>query len=103
VGDDQLPHPLAWRGLIKDDIWLESARRLWREARYTPGWSQNETLPVEAEALQAFFHREGIAETDYDPPPASKLPVCPRCGAEFQTHITTCSSCGGVELRSPAA
>lgn len=103
AGDEEPPHPLAWHGLIKDAAWLESARRFWREARYIPGWSQNETLPVEAEALQAFFHREGIAETDYDPPPASKLPVCPRCGAEFQTHITSCSSCGGVELRFPAA
>ncbi len=103
VGDDQLPHPLAWRGLIKDDIWLESARRFWREARYTPGWSQNEALSVEAEALQAFFRRENIAATKYDPPSASKLPVCPRCSAEFQINITTCTSCGGVELRSPAA
>jgi hypothetical protein len=103
VGDDQLPHPLAWRGLIKDDIWLESARRFWREARYTPGWSQNEALSVEAEALQAFFRRENIAATEYDLPSASKLPVCPRCSAEFQMNITTCTSCGGVELRSPAA
>jgi hypothetical protein len=103
AGDEEPPHPLAWRGLIKDDAWLESARRFWREARYIPGWSQNETLPVEAEALQAFFRRENIAETDYDPPSASKLPVCPRCGAEFQPHISTCTSCGGVELRSPAA
>jgi hypothetical protein len=103
AGDDEPPHPLAWRGLIKDDIWLESARRFWREARYTPGWSQNETLPVEAEALQVFFLRENIPETDYDPPSASQLPVCPRCGAEFQTHITTCTSCGGVELRNTPA
>ena len=100
AGDDDPPHPLAWRGLIKDDTWLESARRFWREARYTPGWSQNEVMPAEAEALQSFFHREDIPETDYDPPSASKLPVCPRCGAEFQTHITTCTSCGGVELRN---
>ncbi len=103
AGDEEPPHPLAWRGLIKDDPWLESARRFWRAARYTPGWSQNETLPVEAEALQAFFRRENIAETDYDPPSASKLPVCPRCGAEFQTHITTCTCCGGVELRNTPA
>ncbi|HBJ85206.1 MAG TPA: hypothetical protein DDZ88_15305 [Verrucomicrobiales bacterium] len=103
AGDEEPPHPLAWRGLIKDDTWLESARRCWREARYIPGWSQNEAIPVEAEALQAFFRRENIAETDYDPPAASKLPVCPRCGAEFQTHITACTSCGGVELRHPPA
>lgn len=103
AGDDEPPHPLTWRGLIKDDAWLEAARRFWREARYTPGWSQNETLPIEAEALQDFFNREGVPETDYDPPSASKLPACPRCGAEFQPHISTCTSCGGVELRSPAA
>jgi hypothetical protein len=103
AGDEEPPHPLAWRGLIKDDIWLDAARRFWREARYTPGWSQNEMLPVEAEALQTFFRSEEVVETDYDPPSASKLPVCPRCGAEFQTHITTCTSCGGVELRAPAA
>lgn len=103
AGDEEPPHPLAWRGLIKDDAWRESARRFWREARYTPGWSRNEVLPVEAEALQDFFYRESIAETDYDPPFASKLPVCPRCGAEFQPHMTTCTSCGGVELRSPPA
>jgi hypothetical protein len=103
ASDDELPHPLAWRGLIKDDAWLDAARRFWCEARYTPGWSQNETLPIEAEALQDFFNREDVPATDYDPPLASKLPVCPRCGAEFQPHISTCTSCGGVELRSPAA
>lgn len=103
AGDDDPPHPLAWHGLIKDDAWLDAARRFWREARYTSGWSQNEALSVEAEALQAFFRRENIAETEYDPPSASKLPVCPRCGAEFQPHISTCTSCGGVELRNTPA
>jgi hypothetical protein len=74
--------------LLEEKAWLQIARTFWREARYLPGWSQNEALPLEAEALHAFFRHEGIAETDYDPPSAAKLPACPRCGAEFQTGIT---------------
>ena len=95
------PHPLAWHGLLDDKHWLQHARQFWREARYVPGWSQNETLPLEAEALQKFFRHEGIAEAEYDPPMKAQLPACPRCGAEYQSGITTCSDCGGVELRSP--
>lgn len=97
------PHPLAWRGLLKDKHWLQAARQFWREARYIPGWPQCATLPAEAAALQTFFRHEGIAETEYDPPATAKLPVCPRCDAEYQTGITTCTDCGGVELRNPAA
>jgi hypothetical protein len=97
------PHPLAWRGLLDEKNWLQNARQFWRETRYVPGWLQNEPLPLEAEALQKFFRHEGIAEADYDPPSAAKLPFCPRCGAEYQSGNTTCSDCGGVELRSPAA
>ncbi len=101
--DAEPPHPLAWRGLLDEKRWLEHARQFWRESRYVPGWPLNESLPLEAEALQKFFRHEGIAEDDYDPPAAAKLPTCPRCGAEFQSGITACSDCGGVELRQPAA
>ncbi|MDZ4404220.1 hypothetical protein [Prosthecobacter sp.] len=97
------PHPLAWRVLLDEKFWLQTARQFWREARYVPGWSHNDSMPPEAEALQTFFRHENIAEADYDPPSAAKLPVCPRCGAEFQTGIATCKDCGGVELRNPAA
>ena len=97
------PHPLAWHGLLDEKNWLQHARQFWREARYVPGWSHNETLPLEAEALQKFFRHAGIAAADYDPPSAAQLPACPRCGAEYQSGITTCSDCGGVELRNPAA
>jgi len=97
------PHPLAWHGLLDDKHWLQHARQFWREARYVPGWSQNETLPLEAEALQKFFRHEGIAEAEYDPPSTAQLPACPRCGAEYQSGMNTCTDCGGVELRSPAA
>lgn len=97
------PHPLAWRGLLDEKRWMEHARLFWREARYVPGWSQSETLPLEAEALQKFFLREGVAEKEYDPPTTAKLPTCPRCGSEFQSGMTACSDCGGVELRQPAA
>ncbi len=100
--DDEPPHPLAWHGLLDEKKWLQIARQFWREARYVPGWSQNESLPLEAEALQKFFQHEGIAEADYDPPAMPNLPTCPRCGAEYQSGITTCSDCGGVELRQPA-
>ncbi|MCF7788682.1 MAG: hypothetical protein K9N47_21340 [Prosthecobacter sp.] len=96
------PHPLAWRGLLDEKRWLQNARQFWREARYVPGWSQSESLPLEAEALKKFFRHEGLAEEDYDPPAAGKQPTCPRCGAEFQSGITTCSDCGGVELQQPA-
>lgn len=97
------PHPLAWRGLLDEKHWLQHARLFWREARYVPGWPQNESLPLEAEALQKFFRHEGIAEAEYDPPSAAKLPTCPRCSAEYQIGIATCADCGGVELRPPAA
>lgn len=103
AGDEESPHPLAWRGLIDDKSWLQHARQFWREARYIPGWSQNDFLTPEAEALKTFFRYEDIAEVDYDPPSTAKLPVCPRCSAEFQTGITICKDCGGVELRPPAA
>lgn len=101
--DAEPPHPLAWRGLLDEKCWLKNARQFWREARYVPGWAQNDSLPLEAEALQKFFRHEDIAEEDYDPPAAAKLPTCPRCGAEYQSSITVCSDCGGVELRQPAA
>ncbi|OYW75405.1 MAG: hypothetical protein B7Z37_13360 [Verrucomicrobia bacterium 12-59-8] len=101
--DAEPPHPLAWRGLLDEKRWLEHAQQFWRETRYVPGWSQNESLPLEAEALQKFFQHEGIAEVDYDPPIVAKLPTCPRCGAEYQGGITTCPDCGGVELRQPSA
>jgi len=97
------PHPLAWRGLLEEKRWLQTARQFWRETRYVSGWSQSESLSLEAEALQKFFRHEGIAEADYDPPALAKQPTCPRCGAEYQSGITTCSDCGGVELRQPAA
>jgi hypothetical protein len=100
--DAEPPHPLAWRGLLDEKRWLQHARQFWRETRYVPGWPQNESLPLEAEALQKFFRHEGIAEDDYDPTAAAKLPTCPRCSAEFQSGMTTCSDCGGVELRQPA-
>ncbi len=99
--DQEPPHPLAWRELLEDKAWLQTACRFWREARYIPGWSQNDALPLEAEALQTFFRHEGIADADYDPPSVAKLPTCPRCGAEFQTGIAACNDCGGVELRIP--
>lgn len=101
--DAEPPHPLAWRGLMDDKRWLESARLFWRESRYVPGWPRNESLPLEAEALEKLFRHEGIAEADYDPPATAKLPTCPRCRAEFQSGMTACSDCGGVELRQPAA
>lgn len=101
-GDGEPPHPLAWHGLVDEKEWLRHARHFWRLARYVPGWAQTDTLPAEAEALQAFFRQQDIAEAGYDPPPASKLPTCPRCGAEFQAGIATCKDCGGVELRTPA-
>ncbi|WP_395745016.1 hypothetical protein [Prosthecobacter sp.] len=98
------PHPLAWRGLMDEKRWLEAARKFWRETRYVPGWAQTEALPVEAEALERFFRHEDVAEAEYDPPPATtKLPTCPRCGAEYQSGVTACADCGGVELRQPAA
>jgi hypothetical protein len=100
---EEPPHPLALRGLLDEKHWLRTAVQFWREARYVPGWSQSESLPLEAQALQAFLRHEGIAETDYDPPSASKLSTCPRCGAEYQTGTAACSDCGGVELRNPAA
>lgn len=101
--DAEPPHPLAWRGLQDEKRWLQDARQFWRETRYVPGWAQNEPLPLEAEALQKFFHHEGVADTDYDPPTAAKLPTCPRCGAEYRSGITACPDCGGVELRQPTA
>ncbi len=97
--DQEPPHPLAWLGLLEETAWLQTARNFWRETRYIPGWSQNEVLPLEAEALQAFFRHEKISDSEYDPPSLEKLPTCPRCGAEFQTGITVCNDCGGVELR----
>ncbi|MBE2284767.1 MAG: hypothetical protein IAE77_15010 [Prosthecobacter sp.] len=102
VGKDEPPHPLAWHGLVDEKEWLRHARHFWRKARYVPGWAQADTHPPEAEALQGFFRQHNIAEADYDPPPASQLPTCPRCGAEFQAGITSCKDCGGVELRSSA-
>ncbi len=101
--DAEPPHPLAWRGLLDDKRWLEYARQFWRESRYVPGWPQNESLPLEAEALQKFFRHEGIPEEEYDPPATAKLPTCPRCGAEYQCGNNTCPDCGGVELRQPTA
>lgn len=99
----ELPHPLAWRGLLEEKAWLEAARKFWREARYVPGWPrQEDALPLEAEALQVFFKQEGLAEADYDPPLASKLPTCPRCGSEFQKDVAVCKDCGGVALRGAA-
>lgn len=103
ANDEEPPHPLAWRGLLDDKDWFQHARQFWREARYVPGWTQNNALTLEAEALQTFFRHEDIAEVDYDPPSTAKLPVCPRCSAEFQAGITLCKDCGGVELRNPAA
>lgn len=93
------PHPLAWRTLMDDKDWVTHARQFWREARYVPGWSQTTELSAEAEALHAFFTHEGVAEAEYDPPPAGKLPTCPRCGSEFKTGTAVCKDCGGVELR----
>ncbi len=101
--DAEPPHPLAWHGLLDEKRWLPYARKFWREARYVPGWSQNEALPLEAEALQKFFRDERIVEVDYDPPSEAKLPTCPRCEAEYQSGMTACPDCGGVELRSPTA
>ncbi|MCB1277390.1 hypothetical protein [Prosthecobacter sp.] len=100
---EEPPHPLAWHGLLDEKRWLQTAVQFWREARYVAGWSKNESLSLEAEALQAFFKQEDLAEKDYDPPSSSKLPTCPRCGAEYQTGTAACSDCGGVELRDPAA
>lgn len=101
--DGEPQHPLAWRGLLDDKRWLQHARQFWRESRYVPGWPQNESLPLEAEALEKFFRHEGVAEADYDTPATAKLPTCPRCGAEYHSGISACSDCGGVELRQPAA
>ena len=101
--DGEPPHPLAWRGLVDDKRWLQNARQFWREARYVPGWTQSDALSLEAEALQKFFRHEDIAAADYDPPTTAQLPTCPRCGAEYLSGNTTCSDCGGVELRGPAA
>ncbi len=95
------PHPLAWRDLLGDAVWLQHARHFWREARYFPGWMQNSALPLSAQALQTFFHRQKITEAEFDPPNSGQCPVCPRCGAEFQTGISLCKGCGGVELRPP--
>ncbi len=97
--DKEPPHPLAWRPLLDDKEWLAHARQFWREARYVPGWSQDIPLSAEAETLRVFFTHEGVAEEDYDPPPAGKLPTCPRCGAEFKAGTTACKDCGGVKLR----
>ena len=99
---EEPPHPLAWRGLLKQDVWLRTARHFWREARYVPGWSRGTTVPPDAEALRLFFEAEGVAEEEYDPPCPAPQPVCPRCGAGYQEGVASCSSCGGVELR-PAA
>ena len=82
--------------------WLQHARQFWRESRYVPDWPQNESLPLEAEALEKFFRQEGVAEGDYDPPAVAKQPTCPRCGAEYQSGMSACADCGGVELRQPA-
>lgn len=101
--DHEPPHPLAWRSLMPADTWLPIARQFWREARYIPDWPQLEALPLEAEALKTFFLLEKIDAADYDPPNIVKLPTCPRCSAEYQTGILTCTDCGGVELRHPAA
>ncbi len=103
AGPEEPPHPLAWRSLLKHDVWLRTARQFWREARYVPGWSQSTPLPPAAEALRIFFEAEGIAEEEYDPPCPAQQPFCPRCGAGYQDGIATCSSCGGVELRPAAA
>lgn len=101
AGNEEPPHPLAWRGLLGGESWLRHARRFWRETRYHPGWTRDDSLTPEAEALKAFFCLEGVVGSDYDPPPGAKLPVCPRCNAEYQTGITLCKDCGGVELRTP--
>ena len=99
--DQEPPHPLAWHGLLDEKAWLQAAHKFWREARYIPGWPQKDALPLEAEAFQTFFQHESVEECDYDPPNDTKLPNCPRCGAEFQTGVTACNDCGGVELRTP--
>lgn len=103
AGKGEPPHPLAWRGLLAEETWLAAARQFWRQARYVPGWTLQDAseLPPEAEALRQFFQEEGVAEEVYDPRPAGKLPVCPRCGAEFQKDAELCQDCGGVELRMP--
>ncbi len=101
TAEGESPHPLAWRALLGDKAWLPHARQFWREARYVPGWTQNEALPLEAVALHAFFRHEKTDETEYDPAPGSTLPFCPRCHAEYQTGVTTCADCGGLELRNP--
>jgi hypothetical protein len=100
--EEEPPHPLAWRGLLDEPRWLENARRFWREARYVPGWVQNEALPLEAEAMLKFFRLEDVRANAYDPPWTGKLPTCPRCGAEYQSGTATCADCGGVELRAAA-
>lgn len=97
--DKEPAHPLAWRAMLDDKEWLAHARQFWREARYVPGWPQAAVLPPEVEALRAFFTHEEVAEAEYDPPPAGKLPTCPRCGAEFKAGTAVCKDCGGVELR----
>lgn len=104
VPEAEPPHPLAWRGLLEEKTWQEAARQFWREARYVPGWpGQGEALPPEAEALRVFFEQENVAPEVYDPLPGAKVPTCPRCGAEFNTGMTVCTDCGGVELREAAA
>lgn len=100
--DAEVPHPLAWKALLDEKQWLAHARQFWREARYVPGWQQKTLLSPEAEALRSFFSQERVAEGDYDPPPAGKLPTCPRCGSEFMAGAAVCKDCGGVELRQPA-
>lgn len=96
------PHPLSWKALLEEKEWLAHARQFWREARYVPGWQKDTPLSPEAEALRTFFTHEEVAEADYDPPPAGKLPACPRCGSEFKAGTTVCKDCGGVELRQAA-
>lgn len=97
--DGEPPHPLAWKALLHEKEWLAHARQFWCEARYVPGWQQNTPLSPEAEALRIFFTQEEVAEADYDPQPAGKLPTCPRCGSEFKAGTVACKDCGGVELR----
>lgn len=101
--DAEPPHPLAWHGLLDERLWLHHAQQFWREARYVPGWTQSEALPLEAEALQKHFRHLGVTGADYDPPSTSTLPTCPRCKAEYQKGMTSCLDCSGVELKQPAS
>jgi hypothetical protein len=97
-----LPHPLALRGLVKEEDLLEVAREMWRAARYQPGWSSTETLTPEAEALERFFKEQKLAPDDYDPAPQLAPEViawCPRCHAPFLKADAPCRDCGGVELK----